>query len=181
MEVFPNASVVAFEPDARAAERFRQRIGEDARVTFEHCAVSSKNGTAKFHVSSGKKSENHDDAWDESGSLRKPKEHVVRHPWCKFDKTVDVRTVSLDSWCIEQGIESIDFIWMDVQGAEGDVISGAKQILQSARFLYTEYSNREMYEGQLDLHSILRMLPDFRIRNLYSKDVLLENTRFCYE
>ena len=66
---------------------------------------------------------------------------------------------------------------VDVQGAEQDVIAGAPTILQKTRFLYTEYSNNELYEGQLSLKRLLALLPSFEVEARYPGDVLLRNRR----
>ena len=68
---------------------------------------------------------------------------------------------------------------MDVQGAEGDVIAGAPKILQETRFLYTEYSNTETYEGQLSLRRLLARLPSFVVLARYRADVLLKNSKLA--
>ena len=117
------------------------------------------------------------EGWDLSGSIRRPKHHREEHASIKFSKTVAVDTCRLDDWCAVNDIRHIDFIWMDVQGAEEDVISGAPKILQATRYLYTEYSNKELYEGQLSLHRLLALLPSFEVVTRYRGDVLLKNTK----
>ena len=58
------------------------------------------------------------------------------------------------------------------------MIDGGQQALQQTRYLYTEYSNRELYEGQVRLDTILERLPDFEIASRYENDVLLKNKRY---
>ncbi len=69
---------------------------------------------------------------------------------------------------------------MDVQGAESDVIAAGRQTLGNTRFIYTEYSDKELYEGQLSLQAILDLLPSFEVVTKYPRevegDVLLRNT-----
>ena len=50
-----------------------------------------------------------------------------------------------------------------------------RRTLQRTRYLYTEYSGDELYEGQATLAEILALLPDFRVLELWPEDVLLEN------
>jgi hypothetical protein len=118
------------------------------------------------------------DGRDLSGSIRRPKNHLIEHPSIKFEKIIIVSTCRLGDWCAENGVEQIDFIWMDVQGAEGDVIAGASTILKHTRFVYTEYSDNEMYEGPLSLKGLLARLPSFDVIARYPKDVLLKNRKF---
>ena len=87
--------------------------------------------------------------WDQSGSLEKArKTHKVVSPWCKFESTITVPVRRLDSWAHAHDIDRVDFIWADIQGAEGDLVAGAHSTLARTRYLYTEYSNDEWYEGQ---------------------------------
>ncbi|EGE56154.1 nodulation protein [Rhizobium etli CNPAF512] len=69
---------------------------------------------------------------------------------------------------------------MDVQGAEADVIAGGNQILMRTRYIYAEYSDHELYEGQLPLRAILELLPSFQVVVEYPRgvegDVLLKNS-----
>ena len=72
---------------------------------------------------------------------------------------------------------------MDVQGAEGDVIEGGREILKRTRYLYTEYSDKELYEGELTLQQILSTLPgEWKVLKKYERrndgDVLLRNLNF---
>ena len=145
-------------------------------------------GKTTFYQSSGlpppelgnwaKRWEDNQEGWDLSGSIRKPKEHLDATPWCTFPDTIEVETKRLDSWLHEQeDIDTIDFIWADVQGAEADMISGGQEALARTRYLYTEYSNREIYEGQSDLRELLAMLPDYEIIYRYPHDVLLRNCK----
>ena len=59
------------------------------------------------------------------------------------------------------------------------MIRGGRESLSRTRFLYTEFSDEELYEGQITLSGILELLPDFRIVEIWLDDVLLENRRFA--
>jgi FkbM family methyltransferase len=181
LRLFPNAVIYAFEPDPRAIGIFRARISNPRAHLFE-MAISAMDGEAEFHVSSGLPPElSSTDAalypqgWDQSGSLRAPKNHMAKWPWCKFDRTITVAVRSLDSWAQEHGIGLVDFIWADLQGAEGDLISGGLKTLAQTRYLYTEYSDDEIYEGEPTLQVLLDMLPNFSVLKRYPGDVLLKN------
>jgi FkbM family methyltransferase len=177
LRVMPHANIYCFEPDPRAIARFKKRLGsrlDDVKL-FE-VAISDRTGRIDFHSSDGG---DLPQGWDQSGSIRQPKKHLIEHPWVKFEKTIPVSTCRLDDWCTENGVKQVDFIWMDVQGAEGDVITGAPKILQETRFLYTEYSDNETYEGQPPLKSLLALLPSFEVVARYQAEVLLKNRRIA--
>jgi len=181
LRLFPDAKLYAFEPDPRALAKFKANI-IDPRVRLFEMAIGAIDGETKFHSSSGLPPDinpvdaaRYPQGWDQSGSLRAPKTHKTVWPWCKFESTVTVNVRRLDTWARENGINAVDFIWADMQGAEGDLISGGQTTLSHTRFLYTEYSDEEWYEGQPNLQQIMEMLPNFTILKLYPEDVLLKN------
>ena len=97
------------------------------------------------------------------------------HPWCKFERTIEVEIMRLDDWADSKKIREIDIIKADVQGAERDLIEGGLSSLRKTRYFYTEYNDSEAYEGQPTLEEILSMLPFFSINSKFDNDVLLEN------
>lgn len=179
LELFENPKVFCFEPEPRAIERFKRQVGNRPNVTLVEMAISDRTGTATFHRSSGHPTaesvQKLPQGWDLSGSIRKPKEHLHIHPGVKFEETITVLTSTLDEWVERQRLGTIDFIWMDVQGAERDVIQGAKRTLARTRYLYTEYGAFELYEGQVSLLELVRQLPDFRLATRYRGDALFEH------
>jgi hypothetical protein len=69
--------------------------------------------------------------------------------WIEFKKTIDTQCETLDQVCREFGINHIDFIHMDVQGAESLVLQGASQMLHCITALWMEVSERQLYNGQM--------------------------------
>ena len=174
-EIFDFPKIFCFEPDPRAASCFKHKIGNRPEISLYEYAISSKNGEITFYMSSGQESDIMPEGWDYSGSIRTPKNHLKVHPWCKFEKNIIVKTKTLDTWYQEKEIDGVDFIWMDVQGAEIDVIRGGRNALRNTRYLYTEYSNKELYEGQISLKQLLKELPEFEVVIRYPEDILLRN------
>lgn len=44
------------------------------------------------------------------------------------------------------------------------------------RYLFCEYSNEELYEGEPTLEALLDMMPGFEVLQRFPFDVLLRNT-----
>ena len=65
----------------------------------------------------------------------------------KFEKQITVRAINLDEWAQENKIEKIDFMWLDMQGAEYKVLKAAPKVLATVSVIFTEVSLIEMYEG----------------------------------
>ncbi len=156
-----------FEPDPG----WRNQKIPDGNAKFYPVAIGAQDGEIDFHPSV--------DGWKWSGSIRKPKEHLNVVPEVKFGQPIKVPCWSLDSWFRQIEIKRIDLIWADVQGAEVDLIKGGQHALSSTRYLYTEYSNQELYEGQITLAGILELLPDWQVVGAYDSNVLLQNRRMA--
>lgn len=181
LEIFRTPRVYCFEPDPRAITRFRKNVGQRPNIQLFKIALSDHNGEVEFYQSDGRLNKDQPQGmsrgWDASGSIRRPKEHLVVYPWVTFKGKVTVATSTLDAWSENYGIGAVDLIWMDVQGAEIDVFRGGKQTLAKTRFIYTEYDDRELYEGQFNLKQLIRYLKRFDVVVRYPTDVLLLNKR----
>jgi len=177
LKAMPGATVHAFEPDPRAIAKFHSAIS-NPRVHLYECAIGAVNGTVNFHQSSGAEHvAGYDKGWDQSGSIRRPNTHLKVWPWVRFEKQITVPIMTLDTWSEQHQVSAADFIWADVQGAESDLVDGAARFLRSCRYLYTEYSNDEWYEGQITLAGLAGRLPDFALVRRYAMDALFENRR----
>jgi FkbM family methyltransferase len=178
--IYPNARIVCFEPDPRNLRTLNENGVKDIAEVYPY-AVSNMVGSTVFHMSTGDVGTvdpNNDFInmdWSLSSSLKKPTGHLIQHTWITFPNSVNVETVTLDDFKPLKNTK-IDFMWVDVQGAEDLVFSGAKETLKRTRYVYTEYSNVELYENQLNLNQLLKLFGDsWEIVHDFGGDVLLKN------
>jgi FkbM family methyltransferase len=172
------ATIHAFEPDPRNYKILHER-GVNNIAKIVNIAISDKIGESIFYLSSGQVYTGNElldkNDWSASSSLKVPKKHLERHPWCKFNDAVSVVTLTLDEYCRVNKIDTIDFIWCDVQGAEDLVIKGGQEMLKKTKYLYTEFCNEELYEGELNLESIIKLLPgNWEVLLFEGENVLLK-------
>lgn len=162
--------IYCFEPDLRNIESFKQKVN-DPRVTLFEMAIGDKNGKATFNQSN--------DIYNLSSSLKKPMMENMKATWplMDFDKTYDVDVVTLDTFLADNNIDKVDFIWADVQGAEDLMILGGKEsLINKVRYMYTEYSNVEYYENELNLNEIIELIGEnWEVVQVFTADVLLRN------
>lgn len=185
LQCFPTADIYCFEPDPRPAQKWRERV-HNPRARLEEIAISDTEGPVTFHQSGGippgYSESDFPAGWDLSGSIVAPKNHTVIHPWSSFNTTITIPAKTLDSvlgdrLARETSLFPVTLLWADVQGAERQLIKGAQNTLLRTRYFYTEFSNEELYEGQLSLKELLSMLPNFRIEKIWTNDVLLVNRK----
>ncbi len=111
-------SVIAFEPSPRERARLAKhlRLNRCNNVSIEPCAVGDRSCETNLYQVDGFR--------DWGNSLRPP---AISEPVRKV--CVQVRT--LDDVLEERGIEKVDFIKLDAEGGELDVLKGATKLLQS--------------------------------------------------
>jgi FkbM family methyltransferase len=116
--VGPAGQVHAFEPDPQTYSwlDFNVRRNKLANVTTNQAALAETPGKLEFFLSKiGDVGSN---------SLRPPNNFSGR--------TVEVRCLTIDGYLTEHGVKKVDFLKIDVEGAEYPALSGAKALLSSA-------------------------------------------------
>jgi FkbM family methyltransferase len=169
----------AFEPDRRNLPELTavaKQLGPQVEVYPR--AVCEKAGVMPFHFSGGRAPIHAEDyEHTDSGSLMEPNGILWRYPWMKFFGGT-VRTISIDEFCAYKGLAFIDFIWMDIQGAELRALNGAAKMLPKTHYLYEEcYRSTNLYDGQPTYEDFVRCLGKNWITVFRTAtDVLFENT-----
>ena len=161
---FPRARVFTFEPLPANQALVRANFTRHAVTTAElvPLALSDRAGEAVFHVSTGRPKELFaGEEWNygnKSSSLLAPATAGPMHGWIEFKEKITVRTETLAAFCAAREIPRVDFIHMDVQGAEQLVLAGAGPMLRHVTSLWLEVSDEAVYAGQGLRSDIARLL-----------------------
>jgi FkbM family methyltransferase len=122
----PGGSVHAFEASADNYANLIKicQIANLRNVTANHNAVSDHNGEATFFVYSR-----------DFNSWNTLADRPLESYGISVDKPVEekVRLVTLDDYCLEKGIERIDLLKIDVEGAELQVLRGSERLLREKK------------------------------------------------
>jgi len=151
---FPRARVFAFEPLPANQVIIRANFSRHAVRNAElvPLALSDHAGEATFHVSSGRPPELFSgEQWNygnKSSSLLPPAASEPMYGWIEFKEEISVPTNTLENFCRDRAITRIDFIHMDVQGAEHLVLQGAGAMLSNITAIWLEVSDQQLYRGQ---------------------------------
>jgi FkbM family methyltransferase len=120
-----------------------------AGITISNVAISDENGFRDFHITS----------FSQSSSLRKLAGHKIIYPKIKEVRSVRVPTETLDANVAKCGLDLnlYNCLFIDVQGAELDVLRGAPATLNHIDMIVCEVNFAELYAGcaqieDLDVH-----------------------------
>ena len=107
-DVASRGRVVAFEPAPENLDYLHRNVARATNVEVVAAAVGASDGELRFDVNPDYPAGAH---VAEDGALRVP---------CR----------SLDSWVAERGLDRLDALKIDVEGAEPDVLSGAAETIR---------------------------------------------------
>ncbi len=160
--------LIGFEPDIEECERLNQRTSLTENRYFP-IALHQNRGKRPFYVTA---------YLPASGFYQPDMKFWRRFPDEKnltLNKIVEVDTIDLDTVAIENRLGSIDFIKLDVEGAELDVLKGAEKTLKKSVFgLSIEVAFLPVHEGRplfSDIDSYLRPLGFFLYDLMLNRNV----------
>lgn len=150
--IFPLSSIYIFEPLPENQKHIAENIIKYKAENIEliPMAVSDEEGISQFYVSSGHPENLPKDLdWDfgnKSSSLLPPQ--INPHKWLNFNDIINVITITLNSFLANNKINIVDFVHMDVQGAELKVLMGAKHAIKNIKAIWLEVADIELYKNQ---------------------------------
>jgi FkbM family methyltransferase len=155
----PNLTIYGFEADADECKRMNQNLKErNIRHQEKHIpiALSNTQGKSQLYVTKEKM----------CSSLYEPNHSYVSRftnflpEFLTLDYVSEIETTTLDSFCASELIDTIDFLQVDVQGAELNIFQGAQQIIKNSTLaIQTEVEFAPIYKNQplfADVDSHLR-------------------------
>lgn len=161
---FPQSRVISFEPDRRAYQRLLNRHANSgpsvsSRWYCLNCAVSNYSGETVLYESDGVNPDYkwYDTGWDLSSSIQKPKDHLDDR-WIEFKPSYSVPVCSLQDMSTIQKLPKIQLLWIDAQGADKNVLLGAKELWNKIDFVVCEISDKELYEGMASGDQMINLL-----------------------
>ena len=146
IKTFDNAFVHSVEPDPRNINIFKKHINSK-QIKLHEIALSNIEGEMDFYQSYSESNENVPEKynWIEpsdyfekklnnsgSSSLKKGYKKILQ-------EKIKVPVRRYDNWSIKNNIKLVDLVWMDVQGAERDVLDGMGSKLVNVKYIWLEY------------------------------------------
>jgi FkbM family methyltransferase len=126
---YPDARIHAFEPGSEAWSHLERNAARFPNVEIHRLGLHSADGEATLYLHEGDSI---------TASLTRAEENLAGR------ETVELRAAG--PWAADHGIDRIDILKVDVEGAETEVIESLAHLLPTVKVLYLEYDSREALE-----------------------------------
>jgi FkbM family methyltransferase len=117
--VGPSGRVIAFEPSPRErkALRLHLTLNRCRNVIIQEEAIGEENGDSLLHIVEG---------WASGCNSLEPPSAIIG----ASASLLHVRVAKLDDWLAANHLEHVDFIKLDIEGAELSALKGATRLLE---------------------------------------------------
>jgi len=138
---FPAARIFAFEPAEASFAALTAATAGLPHVAIAQCAFSGAPGVLRM-IMHGTTTRN----------------RITEAPLSNNVKEVSVRR--LDAWCAEQGLGHVDFLKIDTEGHDLDVLKGATGILPQVDFVQVEVSMNRYNRFHVPFFDVFEFMSD---------------------
>ena len=132
-------NLIFFEPVPHTFKILQNNIGENALLVNKALGNENKKISMNIeYINNG-----------QSSSILEPEIHLIQHPNIIFTDKIEVDMVRLDDYLKEENINvnEYNFINMDVQGYELEVLKGSAEMLNNIDYIMTEVNRDEVYKN----------------------------------
>jgi FkbM family methyltransferase len=174
LNYFPNSEIHAFEPFKDSFEILFSKYFKEPNIHLNQLALTEKKGKIILNVNK---------SVDTNSILESTEIGASSDKYCKTLSSVEISTITLDDYCFQKGIDNIDIIKIDVQGAELSVLKGASHLLKHGRvqLLFIETYFLQQYINQPLFTEITDYLNSFGfiIQDLYDPYFVNDCLAWC--
>ncbi len=154
LRAFPQVTVHALEPFPSSHRKLQERFQDEPRVHVHCLAISDESGTAQFYINN----------LPNTNSL-------LAQEGGRSKDVIDVPTLTFDAFASENGIEHIDLVKVDTEGAELKVFKGATTLLAEQRIdmVSTEVRFADKFVGQSAFVDVVNLFNEYgyTLHNVY--------------
>ena len=140
LEYFPLSEIIGFEIEKDACDEMNSKAAKGIKY-YPH-ALGEKNERRKLYITEHPM----------CTSLYKPIEILPKLyqnlQFMNLKKETEIETITLDTFAEQYSIEDVDFIKIDVQGAELDIFKGGKKLLKNVLKIVCEVEFIPLYQDQ---------------------------------
>jgi FkbM family methyltransferase len=149
-------NLILFEPQKNIYQQLLKNTNEFNNIACYNFALGSKNENRKLYKSDGNEGL--------SSSLLTPELHLKVQPNIGFKESEEIIVKRFDSL----GLSTLNFLTIDVQGFELEVIKGFGEELEKVDFIFTEINTKNLYSNNALVHDIDNYLKSYNFIRVYT-------------
>jgi len=153
----PNAAIYCFEPIEDTFKKLKINVISDKKVRIEQLAFGKIPGKKIVRL------------FEDFSYLNSLREDLMNSD--EYAKTEEITISTIDYYCSEKGITHIDFLKIDTEGYEIEVLDGAKKLLSSGgiSMIYCEVGFQSSNSRNTNFSDLIKYLEkmDFYFFSLY--------------
>ena len=163
IDLFPNATIYAFEPFQEVYKVLKDRFQSNTSIHCYNKGISDTVEQREFYVNKNA----------DTNSILKPKKTgLSSDKQVENQRIIQIESETLDHFSNEIKLDQIDILKMDIQGGELSALNGAQNLLKKGaiRCIYSEVYFIEQYESQPLFHEISKFLYEygFVLQDIYT-------------
>ena len=166
-KILPNSIIHSFEPVEERIEIIKNWLKTfpyNNNITLNHCAMGDKLEVKTFYVNSKTKTSSFLKLNQKEGS-----------DWTKKEININVNTV--DNYVKQNNINYIDYLKIDTQGYEEQVLKGSIETLKSGivKYIEVEIILSDYYEKTTNFYDMEKILLPLNYRLYHIQDIICKD------
>lgn len=150
--------VVWIEANPDLIPKLQSNVYKYGHCIFNYCISDTTGDDVVFHISNN---------GSQSSSILELGTHLIQHPEVHYVTDMTLKTARIDSLPIGWG--QLDFLNIDLQGAELKALRGMGDFLRQFKWAYLEVNQAEVYKGCPQVNDIDIFLNGFGFMRVETK------------
>jgi FkbM family methyltransferase len=143
---WPRAKIYAFEPCPDSFKKLKLQVKNCPQIKIYSFGLFDKTGNYTFYVN----------ALNDGSSSLLEDSHKTSTVY--KDTPITIMCKNLDEWAQEEKVSAIDYMWLDMEGAEYYVLSAAPKILSTVKVISCELNFQEFRTGMTQFETLKSFL-----------------------
>jgi FkbM family methyltransferase len=154
----PGDIAYVFEPNKTAYDLIKENCSSDENIHVYNIALSNTTGKSNFYLTQKQ----------DCSSLRCPNELILKdRDDITTYKEIEVDVDLLDN--ILGHLTHIDYLKLDTQGSEYEVLLGASELLKRTKHIKCEVESTEWYKGQKLAADVVELLKSKGFKQIHKQ------------
>lgn len=161
---FPDAGIIAFEPMPETFELASKNLKDFGKVTLLKTGLFDVPGTLKLY----------NDAHNPNNQISSAFSVGLKDFYDVENlKEVEIPVTTIDIYCNDHGIDKIDFLKVDVEGAELPVLKGAKNIIKNEGIAFIQFEFNDFnVASRTFMKDFYDLLPEYEFYRVHKNGLI---------